>query len=86
MEVIFKRERSDGNVTLLSVNEFKGHKFIDLRNFYREGSELKPGKQGITFNSPELAEDISEALKTAAIGLREALETDCGTKHSKGHL
>ncbi len=84
--ILFERERAVGDVTRLSLAEFKGHTFINLRNYFREGDELRPSKQGITFNSPELAEEISEALKKGANGLREVLEKSQSNRRSKDHL
>ncbi len=84
--VLFERERSAGKFMRLSLTEMNGHTFINLRHWYRDGEQLLPSKEGVTLNSPELAEELAEVLKAAAKGLREALEKGVGKHHSKVHL
>ncbi|ORY39995.1 hypothetical protein BCR33DRAFT_740653 [Rhizoclosmatium globosum] len=40
------------------TNEYKGHKYADIREYYEEkgSGEWKPGKKGITLNKAELVE------------------------------
>lgn len=40
----------------IAVREYKGHKFVDIREFYtdKESGEWKPGKKGITLNKQEV--------------------------------
>jgi hypothetical protein len=54
----------------IKVNEFKGKVYVNIREFYMDGSgELKPGKKGISLpvsqwnKLKELIPDIDAALK-----------------------
>ncbi|KAI0737624.1 transcriptional Coactivator p15-domain-containing protein [Daedaleopsis nitida] len=44
-----------------TVNTFKGGKFVDIREFYGDDSDLKPGKKGIS-----LSQEQWETLKSSA--------------------
>lgn len=54
----------------VSIEEYRGHKFIDLRVYFEaENSEWKPTKKGIALNS-DCFEAVIEALKKAARNLQ----------------
>jgi len=71
-------KNSDGSIQFefgknrfVSVREFKGKTFVDLREFYMDNSgELKPGKKGIALFGDQwktfkgLIPDIDKALKS----------------------
>jgi hypothetical protein len=46
----------------ISVDEFKGHRLCNLRVWYLDGDELRPGKQGIALRL-ELLPQLLEALR-----------------------
>lgn len=48
-------------------NEYKGHRFIDVRIYYKdeESGEYKPSKKGIALNS-EVIKPVIELLKEGA--------------------
>ena len=50
----------------ISVNEFKGKSYLDLRIFYttNEGEAWLPTKKGVTF-SPENIETLKDAVEEA---------------------
>lgn len=47
----------------LTRDTFKGHELINLRVFYEDSGELKPGKQGVAFKV-EMLPDVITALST----------------------
>ena len=46
----------------ISVDEFKGHRLCNLRVWYLDGDEFRPGKQGLALRL-ELAPQLIEALR-----------------------
>jgi hypothetical protein len=49
----------------VSIEEYRGHKFIDLRVYFEaENAEWKPTKKGIALNSGSI-EAVIKALKMA---------------------
>lgn len=40
----------------ISLSEFKGSKFINVRKYYQDNEEWKPTKKGITFNLKQLSQ------------------------------
>jgi len=42
-----------GRMRKLSIMEFKGNKFVNIREYYEAGGELKPGKKGIALKPQE---------------------------------
>ncbi|XP_015763952.1 PREDICTED: RNA polymerase II transcriptional coactivator KIWI-like [Acropora digitifera] len=53
----------------ISVREFKGKVYVDIREFYESDGELKPGKKGIMLQISqweklkEHIDDVDEAIK-----------------------
>lgn len=45
----------------LEVSEFKGRRVTNIRIWYRQGDEWKPGRAGVTFSAEHLRE-LYEAL------------------------
>lgn len=70
-ELIAKFEKKPGEEVRVSIDEFKGHRLINIRVWYThpETREMLPGKQGIT-----LAVEKIDALKTAVGQLAEKLK------------
>jgi len=69
----------------VSIEEYKGHKFIDCRVFFEDDQdEWRPFKKGIALNG-ESIHDVIEALKTARMHLinqinRPARSINCTRK------
>jgi len=50
-----------GNDIYITLSEFKGNCYIDLRKYYEAGEgELKPTRKGITFNPVDWKEFVSK--------------------------
>lgn len=47
----------------VSVDEFKGHHLCNMRVWYRDGEEHRPGKQGIALRL-ELVPQLIDALRS----------------------
>ncbi|MBU4443716.1 transcriptional coactivator p15/PC4 family protein [bacterium] len=55
--------KSDDIIIRISENDYQDHKFIDVRQYYKDSDgEFKPTKKGVTF-SPDLLQDVIKALK-----------------------
>lgn len=56
------------NYKKVTIREFRGKSFIDIREFYNKNGEVLPGKKGITL-SPALWKKLMEHSKeiTAAV-------------------
>ncbi|CAD7000392.1 RNA polymerase II transcriptional coactivator [Ceratitis capitata] len=56
------------NLRQVRINEFKGRKMVDIREFYEKNGEILPGKKGISLHIHqwkkllELAPEINKAL------------------------
>lgn len=54
----------------ISVREFKGKTFVDIREFYLKDGEMKPGKKGISLQPGQwhklidLKDEITNALES----------------------
>lgn len=54
----------------VSINEYKGHKFVDCRVFYEDNNGTwRPTKKGIALNNGAI-EDIIKALQKAKHALK----------------
>ena len=57
----------------VSIEEYKGHKFVDLRVYWQdEAGEWRPGKKGIALN-PDIIDEVIEALQIASEKLESLL-------------
>jgi len=54
---------------LISINEYEGHKYIDLRVYYEDikSSEYKPTKKGIALSKKNINEIITLLTKASDI-------------------
>ena len=74
--------RNQREQTRISINEFKGNTYIDLRIFYKSDEGYRPTKRGLTLKTelfPELFRGIVEfgnALGFDEQSLSDALEED----------
>ena len=69
-------QRSDTEQLQISVSEFKGKSYFNLRIFYTtdEGATWIPTKKGVTF-APDQLDILDEAIQEAkAIFMEEAIE------------
>ena len=59
-------ERSDTEQLQISVSEYKGRSYLNMRIFYTtdEGSTWLPTKKGVTF-SPDQLDLLEEAIQNA---------------------
>ena len=59
-------ERSDTEQLQISVSEYKGRSYLNMRIFYTtdEGATWLPTKKGVTF-SPEQLDLLSDAIEEA---------------------
>ena len=59
-------ERSDTEQLQISVSEYKGRSYLNMRIFYTtdEGATWLPTKKGVTF-APEQLDLLSEAIEEA---------------------
>ena len=71
--VIGETKKKSKEIVRISVKEFKGYQFCDVRVYYKDPSgEWKPTKKGITLN----AEDIDEVI--------DLLRNACGELSKNG--
>jgi len=49
----------------IAVKQYEGHKYLDLRVWWRKGNAWLPSKRGITIRARELA-DVTRVLNEAA--------------------
>lgn len=57
-------EKRENEIIRISIREYKGHDYVDVRQYFK-GTEddFLPTKKGVTF-SPELIDDVIEALQS----------------------
>ena len=65
MNIIGEIQKNQKEKIIVSTNEYKGHKYIDLRVHYEDetSGEYKPTKKGIAVNPKILDEVIEMMLK-----------------------
>ena len=68
MNIIGEIQKNQKEKIIVSTNEYKGHKFVDLRVHYEDeiSGEYKPTKKGISLSSkviPEIIELLSSGLE-----------------------
>lgn len=68
-------ERNATEELQISINEYKGKKYVDMRIFYTtdEGDSWNPTKKGVTI-APDKIEDVKVALTKAQEELGVELE------------
>ena len=68
-------ERSDTEQLQISVSEYKGRSYLNMRIFYTtdEGASWLPTKKGVTF-APEQLDILEEAIQAAKAEFMEAAE------------
>tara|TARA_B100000287_G_scaffold33007_1_gene30632 strand:- start:1310 stop:1534 length:225 start_codon:yes stop_codon:yes gene_type:complete len=72
MNIIGEIQKNQKEKIIISTNEYKGHKYIDLRVHYEDEStkEYKPSKKGIAVN-PKILSQVVELMIEAAENLQE---------------
>ena len=72
MNIIGEIQKNQKEKIIISTNEYKGHKYIDLRVHYEDEStkEYKPTKKGIAVN-PKILSQVVEMMIEAAEVLQE---------------
>ena len=72
MNIIGEIQKNQKEKIIISTNEYKGHKYIDLRVHYEDEStkEYKPTKKGIAVN-PKILSQVVELMIEAAENLQE---------------
>ena len=89
-ELIFKIGTKK-NPLLITLKEFKGRKFVDIRKFYQDKNEeeekLLPTKKGITLNSLQL-EQFIEVINTKSINISNFFQksNDSPSNSSSGSI
>ena len=70
MEIIGEIQKNQKEKIIISTNEYKGHKYVDLRVQYEDEStkEYKPTKKGIAVN-PMILPEVVELMVQAAESL-----------------
>ena len=62
MKIAKEIEKGEG-IIRVALQEYRGHEYIDIRQYYKDNSgDFKPTKKGITFN-PEILDEIIEGLE-----------------------
>jgi hypothetical protein len=63
-KIIKDIEKNATNKIRVSVTEFKGNNYIDLRVYYEdEAGEYKPTKKGVTFRPDQISQVIDGLLQ-----------------------
>jgi hypothetical protein len=64
MENVIDIEKRDTEIIRISLKEYKGHDYVDIRQYYKsDDGEFLPTKKGVTFN-PELIDEVIDALRS----------------------
>ena len=62
-QTIAEFEKNSSEVVRISLSEFKGHSYVDIRIFYEDDEgEWRPTKKGVTV-SVDLVDELLEAVK-----------------------
>jgi hypothetical protein len=67
-EPVAKIDKSDSEVVFVTLKEFKGHKLVDVRTYFRPQStdELVPSQKGVSFKyDTAVLEEVKDALRQA---------------------
>ena len=66
MEFIKDIEKSNGAIIRISLQNYKGYEFIDVRQYYLDdgADEYKPTKKGITIHPESLNEEPTEVFES----------------------
>jgi len=67
-EPVGKIDKSETEMIYVTLKEFKGHKLVDVRTYFRPqlGEELVPSQKGVTFRyDTAVLEEVKEALRRA---------------------
>lgn len=74
-ETIFEFHKSAGELVQISLTEYRGKKYVDVRIFFDSGqaesAAWKPGKKGICVTIHllgDLREEIEKAMEAAGLG------------------
>jgi hypothetical protein len=72
MKIIGEIQKNQKEKIIVGTNEFKGHKYIDLRVHFEDEKtgEYKPTKKGIAVN-PKILPEVIEMMLQAAENLNE---------------
>ena len=69
--MIAEIQKNSAEVVRVSLDEFKGHRLVHLRVWYRDPlGEYRPGKQGLALRV-ELLPDLRQALEEADAEARQ---------------
>lgn len=70
-------QRNEKEKYRISIEEFKGHRFISCRLFFEsDKSEWLPTKKGITLNAGNI-DEVIKALQEAGKALKEGKTAAC---------
>jgi hypothetical protein len=66
-ETVAKIEKSDTEMVYVALKEFKGHKLLDIRTYFRPhaGEDLVPSQKGVAFKL-SMTDDVKDALRQAS--------------------
>ena len=66
MNIIGEIQKNQKEKIIVSTNEYKGHKYIDLRVHYEDetSGDYKPTKKGIAVN-PKILDEVIEMMLEA---------------------
>jgi len=75
MNVIGEIQKNQKEKIIISTNEYRGHKYIDLRVHYEDetSGDYKPTKKGIAVN-PKILSQVVEMMIEAAEALQEEVK------------
>ena len=68
MDIITEIQKNQKEKIIISTNEYKGHKYVDLRVHYEDESskEYRPSKKGIAFSAkviPQIIEAVMDGYE-----------------------